>query len=87
MRGAVTNLIIEAIFYNEREVTIASLTHAGAEVRNWWSLIAELRADWRRDEAEGWPVAQVYGEHLLAYGYLMNTAMDYATGKMVAPID
>ena len=71
----------------EREVTIASLVQSGAEVRNWWSLIAELRADWRRDEAEGWPVAQVYGEHFPTYGYLMSTSMDYATGKMTPPAE
>jgi len=71
----------------EREVTTASLVQAGAEVRNWWSLVAELRADWRRYEADGWPIAGVYSEHFPTYGYLMNTSMDYASEKMVPPTE
>jgi hypothetical protein len=42
-----------AVSVLEREATIATLAQAGVKVRNWWSVGAELEADWRRDEAAG----------------------------------
>ena len=53
-----------AVSVLEREATIATLAPAGVKVRNWWSIGAELQADWRIDEAKGWPYAMVFREHL-----------------------
>lgn len=69
----------------ERQATVARLTQAGVKVRNWWSVGAELIADWRRDEAAGWPYAMVFREHLPAWGHLLDTDMAYGSGKMVPP--
>ncbi len=69
-----------------REATIATLAHAGVKLRTWFSVAAELVADWRRDEANGWPLAAgAVHDHLPAWGYLLDTAMAYGTGQMVAP--
>lgn len=69
-----------------REAVVATLSQAGVKTRTWLSVIAELVADWRRDEAEGWPLAAgSVHNHLPAWGYLLDTSMDYATGKMTAP--
>jgi nicotinamidase-related amidase len=56
----------------EREVTIATLAANKVTPRNWFSVLAELRADWRRDEAAGWPVASTLTETLPVYGWLMT---------------
>ena len=40
-----------------RQAAIATLSSRGAQVRTWFSVAAELVADWRRDEAKGWPLA------------------------------
>lgn len=56
-----------AVSVFEREATIATLTHAGVKVRNWWSVGAELQSDWRRDEARGWPYAR-YSESICLAG-------------------
>lgn len=69
----------------ERQATVATLAQAGVKVRNWWSVGAELIADWRRDEAAGWPYAMVFREHLPAWGHLLDTDMAYGSGKMVPP--
>lgn len=69
----------------EREATIATLAQAGVKIRNWWSVGAELQADWRIDEAKGWPYAMVFRDHLPSWGYLLDTSTAYATGKMVPP--
>lgn len=69
----------------EREATIATLAQAGVKIRSWWSVGAELQADWRRDEAKGWPYAMVFREHLPSWGYLLDTAMAYGKGEMVPP--
>ncbi len=53
-----------AVSVHEREATIATLAQAGVKIRNWWSVGAELQADWRRDEAKGWPYAMVFRDHL-----------------------
>ncbi|WP_218951290.1 isochorismatase family protein [Bacillus sp. AR2-1] len=69
-----------------REATIATLTQAGVKIKTWFGVAAELIADWRRDEARGWPLATgPVHEHLPSWGYLLDTSMDYATGKMTAP--
>lgn len=44
----------------EREATIATLAQAGVKVRNWWSVGAELQADWRIDEVKGWSYIKVF---------------------------
>jgi hypothetical protein len=41
--------------------------------------MAEWRADWRRDEAAGWPVANTLNETLPAYGFLMQGAFNQQT--------
>jgi nicotinamidase-related amidase len=74
-----------AVNEHEREATIAMLSQAGVKVRNWWSVAAELQADWRRDEAKGWPMAMIFKEHLPSWGYLLDTSSAYANGKMVPP--
>jgi nicotinamidase-related amidase len=56
----------------EREVTIATLAANRVTPRNWFSVMAEWRADWRRDEAAGWPVAATLTETLPVYGWLMT---------------
>lgn len=69
-----------------REAAIATLMQAGVKVRTWFGLVAEIVADWRRDEAKGWPLAAgAVHDHLPAWGYLLNSSMDYAMGKMVPP--
>jgi nicotinamidase-related amidase len=74
-----------AVSVLEREATIATLAQAGVKVRNWWSVGAELQADWRIDEAKGWPYAMVFREHLPSWGRLLDTAAAYGTGQMVPP--
>jgi nicotinamidase-related amidase len=56
----------------EREATIATLAANRITPRNWFSVMAEWRADWRRDEAQGWPVAGTLTETLPVYGWLMT---------------
>jgi len=74
-----------AVSVLEREATIATLAQAGVKLRNWWSVGAELQADWRIDEAKGWPYAMVFREHLTSWGHLLDTSMAYGTGQMVPP--
>ncbi len=69
-----------------REATVATLAQAGVRVRTWFGLAAELIADWRRDEAAGWPLAAgAVHDHLPSWGYLLDTSMAYATAGMQAP--
>jgi nicotinamidase-related amidase len=69
-----------------RQAAIATLSTNGVQVRTWFSVAAELVADWRRDEAAGWPLAvDVVREHEIAWGHLLDTAMDYANGRMTPP--
>jgi nicotinamidase-related amidase len=69
-----------------REAAIATLSTRGVQIRTWFSLAAELIADWRRDEANGWPLAAgPVREHEVAWGHLLDTATDYATGRMTPP--
>jgi hypothetical protein len=51
------------------------------KVRNWWSVGAELQADWRIDEAKGWPYAMIFREHLPSWGHLLDTSMAYSMEK------
>ena len=74
-----------AVSVHEREATISILSQAGVKIRNWWSIGAEIEADWRRDEALGWPYAMVFREHLPSWGNLLDTAMAYGSGEMVPP--
>ena len=53
-----------AVSEHEKNATISLLGQAGVKIRNWWSVAAELQADWRRDEAKGWPMAMIFREHL-----------------------
>lgn len=69
----------------EREATIATLAQAGVKMRNWWSVGAELQADWRIDEAKGWLYTRYSESICLAGGHLLDTAMAYGNGKMVTP--
>lgn len=69
-----------------REAAIATLSTRGVQIRTWFSLAAELVADWRRDEAAGWPfAATTVREHEVAWGHLLDTSMDYAMGRMTPP--
>ena len=69
-----------------REAAIATLSTRGVQIRTWFSLAAELIADWRRDEAKGWPLAAgPVREHEVAWGHLLDTATDYAMGRMTPP--
>jgi len=71
-----------------REAAVATLAMHGVKVRTWFSVAAELIADWRRDEAEGWPLAAgAVREHLPAWGHLLDTSMDYANGRMEPPAE
>lgn len=69
-----------------REAAIATLSTNRVQVRTWFSVAAELVADWRRDEKEGWPLAAgPVREHKVAWGHLLDTNMDYVTGRMTPP--
>jgi nicotinamidase-related amidase len=69
-----------------REAAVATLAQAGVRVRTWFGVAAELIADWRRDEAAGWPLAAgAVHDHLPSWGYLLDTAMAYATDGMEPP--
>jgi nicotinamidase-related amidase len=69
-----------------REAAVATLSSRGIQIRTWFSLAAELIADWRRDEAKGWPLgAGPVREHEVAWGHLLDTSVDYATGRMTPP--
>ena len=46
--------MLVAVSVLEREATITTLAQSGMKVRNWWSVRAELQADWRIDEAKHW---------------------------------
>ena len=74
-----------AVSVLEREATIATLSQSGVKVRNWWSIGAELEADWRRDEAVGWKYAMVFREHLPSWGHLLDTASAYGGGRWCHP--
>jgi hypothetical protein len=74
-----------AVSVHEREATVATLSQTGVKIRNWRALGAELQADWRRDEARGWPYAMVYREHLPAWGRPLDTQMVYVTAQMEPP--
>jgi nicotinamidase-related amidase len=69
-----------------REAAVATLAQAGVRIRTWFGVAAELVADWRRDEAAGWPLATgAVHDHLPAWGYLLDTSMAYATDGMQPP--
>jgi len=69
-----------------REAAIATLSTRGVQIRTWFSLAAELVADWRRDEAKGWPLAAgAVREHEVAWGHLLDIATDYGFGRMTPP--
>ncbi|MCG8970293.1 isochorismatase family protein [Streptomyces sp. CL12-4] len=69
-----------------REAVVANLSRAGVHIKSWFGVAAELIADWRRDEAVGWPLAAgAVHDHLPSWGYLLDTDMAYGTGKMTAP--
>ena len=69
-----------------REAAIATLSTRGVQIRTWFSVAAELVADWRRDEAAGWPFAiSPVREREVAWGHLLDTSMDYANGRMTPP--
>lgn len=56
------------------------------QVRTWFSVVAELVADWRRDEAKGWPLgAGAVREHAVAWGNLLDTNVDHLMGRMTPP--
>jgi hypothetical protein len=64
-----------------RQSVIADLARARARPRAWFSVVAELLADWRRDEARGWPIAAgAVHDHLPSWGYLLDTNADYSQG-------
>ncbi|MCL2788797.1 MAG: isochorismatase family protein [Micrococcales bacterium] len=70
-----------------RQAAIATLSTRGVQIRTWFSLAAELIADWRRDEALGWPLASgPVRDHEIAWGHLLQTSMDYAMGRMTPPV-
>jgi hypothetical protein len=69
-----------AVSKHELEATISCVVRTGVKVRNWWSVAAELQADWRRDEAKGWPMAMIFREHLPSWGYLLDTSSAYVNG-------
>jgi len=60
-----------------RDVSVATLTHAGVKARTWFSVTAELLGDWQCDIDKGSPL--VFGavhDHLPAWGYLLDKAID-----------
>lgn len=69
-----------------RDAVVANLSRAGVHIKSWFGVVAELIADWRRDEAEGWPLAVgAVHDHLPSWGYLLDTDMAYGTGRMTPP--
>jgi nicotinamidase-related amidase len=69
-----------------REAAVATLSTRGVQIRTWFSVAAELVADWRRDEAAGWPLASgPIREHEVAWGHLLDSSADYETGRMTPP--
>jgi hypothetical protein len=69
-----------------RQAAVATLSTRGVQIRTWFSLAAELIADWRRDEAIGWPLAAgAVREHEVAWGHLLDIAMDYGSGRVTPP--
>jgi nicotinamidase-related amidase len=69
-----------------RQAAVATLSTRGVQIRTWFSLAAELIADWRRDEARGWPLAAgAVREHEVAWGHLLDIEMDYGSGRMMPP--
>jgi nicotinamidase-related amidase len=69
-----------------RQSVIADVARAGGRPRTWFSVVAELEADWRRDETQGWPLAAgAVHDHVPAWGYLLDTNMDYGSERMTAP--
>jgi hypothetical protein len=64
-----------------REAAVATLSSRGVQIRTWFSVAAELVADWRRDEAAGWPLAAgPVREHEVAWVHLLDTSMDLRDG-------
>lgn len=60
-----------------RDVSMATLIHAGVNVRTWFSVTAELLGDWQRDIDKGSPLAfGAVHDHLTAWGYLLDKAID-----------
>ena len=69
-----------------REAAIATLSTRGVQIRTWFSVAAELVADWRRDEAAGWPFAiSPVREREVAWGHLLDTSMELRNGRMTPP--
>jgi hypothetical protein len=69
-----------------REASVATLAQAGVKIRTWFGIAAELVADWRRDEADGWPLAAgAVHDHLPSWGYLLDTSTAYESKQMTAP--
>ena len=69
-----------------RQAAIATLSTRAVQIRTWFSLAAELVADWRRDEANGWPLASgPVREHEVARDHLLDISMNYALGRMTPP--
>jgi nicotinamidase-related amidase len=69
-----------------REASITTMSRGGVHIRTWFSIAAELIADWRRDEAAGWPLAAgAVHDHLPAWGHLLDTSMSYEKGLMQPP--
>lgn len=69
-----------------REAAIATLSTRGVQIRTWFSVAAELIADWRRDEAAGWPLSVgPIREREVGWGNLFDTSMAYANGRMTPP--
>ncbi|MGA3403707.1 MAG: isochorismatase family protein [Acetobacteraceae bacterium] len=60
-----------------RDVSVATLTHAGVKARTWFSVAAELLGDWQRDIDQGSPLGfGAMHDHLTAWGYLLDKAID-----------
>jgi nicotinamidase-related amidase len=51
-------------------VSVLRMSQAGVKTTNWVSVSAELQRDWRG--ATGGELAQLYHDHLIFYGNLME---------------
>jgi hypothetical protein len=58
VHGAIDASGAEAPGQIVREACIATLAQAGVKLRTWFGIAAELVADWRRDQADGWRLAR-----------------------------
>lgn len=61
-----------------RDLAVATLLHAGARTRSWFSVATELLGDWRHDLEKGSPLAFGAMTCVEAWGNLLRRSIDQA---------